>query len=566
MSSQQPNSSLHYNFTVGENGTDYVNKLHANELTTANLLVRPLDYLQDTMPNTNFDGAGWASNATGKFYVYNSNLNVWTQYNPEGISLVGRNDLKGNFYIWDGTKFTSINFSSLNQLNQNITNIYNDLANTSDAGKGDALIGVKKSFSNIARNQHSLNQEVISIRDFYNPDSENISVGLQRSIDYISQIYDFGASIFIPQGFYVPNATVNIPVAGNRFKTIFSNGDAIFELSNLNNNPLFNIGGNTSQGNCNTLIDSVLFYSRSSSGKLIYAKNANGLKLQNCRVLDIGIVVDSVDSYAVTINNSYFSGISQYIFISSTGAHHFKFTNNQCYNLANNSSFPNAYPLQFSQSTYNTLIQGNTIEGCRRFGIFNGGGSLNIDSNYIEGCTDNFITSINETAILSSVNFVNNIINGDNGTGNTNTWSMPLLNSATFSNNTVNNQNILWKNNSKNIVLGQNNLYNSLIPKPPMTNTSLLNGHVGNLYYTCVNGIVFIEGSITTATNPNAIINLPDGLRPTTLLRFIAFGNSNTQQSIVLIETNGNIVVESGGFTNVTLSGISFLSNKVTNN
>jgi hypothetical protein len=132
MSLLQPDSSLYYNFNVGESGVDYVNKLHSNELTTANLLLTPVDYVQSSMPTSGlFDGARWASTSNGRYYVYNATGLNWNDYSGIGMLLVGRGSLQNKLFkkngnTWDfvinGASFVSSTLSNANIISSTLNN------------------------------------------------------------------------------------------------------------------------------------------------------------------------------------------------------------------------------------------------------------------------------------------------------------------------------------------------------------------------------------------------------------------------------------------------------------
>ena len=182
-----------------------------------------------------------------------------------------------------------------------------DLGSTTNVAKGDALVGVKKTFtSSVGRTQHAVNNETVSVGDFYTPTTENISIGLQRAIDYVKSL-PFGGAVYVPPGSYTPNAQVVVGNPGyNKYLTLYANRDAYFDIANFTASAFLDIGTASAQGNCNFVLQGVQAYSSSGNGKFSRARNANGARFTDNFIHDVSQVMDSTDSFLVTFDFNHF--------------------------------------------------------------------------------------------------------------------------------------------------------------------------------------------------------------------------------------------------------------------
>ena len=114
-----------------------------------------------------------------------------------------------NALIW-----TKDNISGINDF----TNIYADLANTTDIAKGDALIGFKQANSSsvlagaVGKTVHDKFQDAISVFDFMTPaqvaavragtSTEDLSAAFQNAINTSNMVR-------VPKGIYLVNVTIN---------------------------------------------------------------------------------------------------------------------------------------------------------------------------------------------------------------------------------------------------------------------------------------------------------------------------------------------------------------------
>jgi hypothetical protein len=463
------------------------------------------------------------------------------------------------YYIADSSEYDAdITLStSLTAVSSTLQAFTTNLANTSNIAYGDALVGVKKSFATaVGRTQHSVNEETVSVMDFYNPLSENISVGLQRAIDYVKTL-TYGGAVYVPPGTYIPTTQVVVGNPGyNKYVTLYSNNDANFDIQNFISSPFLDIGTATAQGNCNVILRGInAFSSNSGNGKFSRARNANGVRFIGNFIHDVSQVMDASDSFLVRFEQNHFRSVKEYCFTSSTACHGFKSLTNLYYDCCTGIAYGS--PINLTVASDNIVIDNNTFEGCRRVMVFAGGTSISLQKNYMEYFGAN--TPIDSTAITYGFNFSENWINGDNGSGGKYTWVMPNFQGGKIDNNRVVNIDVTYQSNTFDGSESGNSLYNATLPPVPLRSTTLLNGHTGTLTYTKVNGVVYLDGAITSATNGAAIISLPAGYRPTENLNIPKYGSS-TQSGLVTIDAvNGNIVVTSI-HTYITFNGLSFLA------
>lgn len=108
-------------------------------------------------PMATYSDQGMTPNTNPVILDANGQCSLWIGSTPYKFDLTDENDVQQPGYPVD-------NVSSP----QNIANsVLLDLASTSDIAKGDALIGVKQPFTGtVARTQHSLNREHVSLVDF----------------------------------------------------------------------------------------------------------------------------------------------------------------------------------------------------------------------------------------------------------------------------------------------------------------------------------------------------------------------------------------------------------------
>jgi len=432
-----------------------------------------------------------------------------------------------------------------------------NLANTSNIAYGDALVGVKKSFAtSVGRTQHSVNEETVSVIDFYNPLSENISVGLQRAIDYVKTL-PYGGAVYVPPGTYIPTTQVVVGNPGyNKYVTLYSNNDANFDIQNFTSSPFLDIGTATAQGNCNFILRNInAFSSNGGNGKFSRARNANGTRFIGNFIHDVSQVMDSSDSYLVRFEHNHFRSVKEYCFTSSTACHGFKSITNFYYDCCYQVSY--GAPINIAAASDNIVIDNNTFEGCRRVMAFAGGTSISFEKNYMEYFGSN--TPIDSVAVTYGFNFSENWINGDNGSGGKYTWIMPNFQGGKIEHNRFVNIDVTFQGNTYDGYQTGNSSYNTTLPAVPARTATLLNGHSGSVTFTKINGVVYLGGFITTATNGAAVINLPVGYRPGGTINFTAYGSTTQQGTVTVDAVNGNVVVVSI-HTSITFSSISFIA------
>ena len=424
-----------------------------------------------------------------------------------------------------------------------------DLANAVNHALGDALVAVKKTYSGaVARTQHLVNQEIVSVTDFYDIQNENIVAGLNRAVTYVKSRPN-GGSIFVPPGEYMPDGgQVDLGLAGyDKYLTIYSNKDAYIDLKNYTATPLFYVGAATATGNCNIVFDklNVATTGTLGTGKFCRAENANGLKIQNCFIKNIAQVVDSSNSFAVHMLDNHFRSVSQYVFVSSTSCHGLIFRDNKVYDCGTAAGFGSI--LQISANTDNILVDGNKFEGLRKLATLSGGTAITFTNNYIEYFSVN--TPIDSTNLIVGFVFDSNWLNGDDLANGRRTWIFPYTQGGSFSNNSLSNLIVTYQAGTRDITYNGNATYNTNVSRPA-TSLSLLNSHLGTVNFTKVDSIVSVYGNITTGLNAGTIGQLPVGYRPTENLVVNGFS----------IDTLGNIAVSGATVANRFINVIFLVS------
>jgi len=167
-------------------------------------------------------------------------------------------------------------------------------------------------------------------------------------------------------------------------------------------------------------------------------------------------------------------------------------------------------------------------------------------------------TPIDSGGVTYGFNFSENWINGDNGSGGKYTWVVPNFQGGKIENNNFVNIDVTYQTSTWDGYQSSNTGYNYTLPPVPLRPATLLNSHAGNVKFTKIGGVVYLSGSITTATNGAAVINLPLWYRPTGLISVSSFGSSSQQGVVTIDGTNGNVVVTSI-HTYMVFDGVSFL-------
>lgn len=182
----------------------------------------------------------------------------------DGGTLLNRWDVllyetNGSFYQWTGAipvgglvvPAGSSPFDSSNNLlpgwvDRSDLTLRSDLANNTDAGKGDALVTVRQPFTGaIARTQHSKNMDLVSVKDFgaVGDGVADDTAAIQAAINALTPA---GGRLYLPKGAYKITSELsitNIPIEifgdgmyATRIEQVTTNTNGIHFISNTTNN------------------------------------------------------------------------------------------------------------------------------------------------------------------------------------------------------------------------------------------------------------------------------------------------------------------------------------------
>lgn len=219
------------------------------------------------------------------------------------------------WYSWSGVlpKVVAAGTNPLLDANwkpQTDPNLRNDLANTSDIAKGDALIGVKQPFTGaVGRTQHAKNSDSVSVKDFgavadfnrtTNTGTDN-TAAFQAAIDYCKTA---NKALFVPTGWYLVSgnltATYAIVMYGEG-----ANGVAVTTASQQDS-PFIGsviVGGNTTGYTLNVSPPNYQF----------------GLSLRNLTFYGLPAQRSNVNHKALRLHNTGLQGYVENIAISGFG-------------------------------------------------------------------------------------------------------------------------------------------------------------------------------------------------------------------------------------------------------
>lgn len=180
-----------------------------------------------------------------------------------------------------------------------VDTVLSDLANTTDASKGDAMIGVKQPVTaTVARTQHDKNFEVVSAFDFMSQAQRDdvrsgaatldLTTALQSAI---TQVVNNGGTLFFPDGKYLTGAlTIDArnggEIIGNKSSTIF--------LPKAINTTVFNVTNQQLASPAKPFtFDGIAFNGNNFAGGVgIAATDYQALIVQNVRATNIDYLVN----------------------------------------------------------------------------------------------------------------------------------------------------------------------------------------------------------------------------------------------------------------------------------
>lgn len=182
----------------------------------------------------------------------------------DGGTLVNRWDVllyetNGSFYQWMGdipsgglvvspgsSPFDSSGNLLPGWVDRSDLTLRSDLANNTDAGKGDALVAVRQPFTGaIARTQHSKNMDLVSVKDFgaVGDGVADDTAAIQAAINALTPA---GGRLYLPKGAYKITSELsitNIPIEifgdgmyATRIEQVTANTNGIHFISNTTNN------------------------------------------------------------------------------------------------------------------------------------------------------------------------------------------------------------------------------------------------------------------------------------------------------------------------------------------
>lgn len=432
-----------------------------------------------------------------------------------------------------------------------------DLASTSDAAKGDALLGVNLAVTgSVGRTQHQKNNDYVSVKDFgaVGDGVTNDSAAVQAAIDWVFT-QSTGHDVYVPSGTYLLNTKITIPKDTTRSFKFFGAGQStVFKGGASFSGELFDVGSGVAAGGVEyEMRDFMIGAPVSGTCTGIKLRNCNTMRLHGIKMqlVTLGIHLDAC--FAIRITECLFDVVTTNAIFSDTSSHNLIIDGCRFYSVGGTTF----QTIQINTTTDNIVINGCDFEQC--FGVYGmtSPTALRLTGNYIEFCGG---TEFNHIGSATGWECHGNWI-ALNTTGGT-TWNN--ISGGSFCGNTLADMNVLWGGGAVDVDVGINTIKGTATLAPTnFTNVTVFsNGYTAGLrqvsYSRSFDGRLTLRGNMNSGTLGATAFTLPVGYRPVQQEWFCTVGGGNAL-AVVLVDTNGNVVPQTAPATNVSLDGISFI-------